>query len=339
MPTFRTGTVTSILSEREGLQRVVVGDRRAYVLTQLVGAVAVGDRVVVNTTAVELGLGTGGWDVVHWNTTRDSFTAVGGGHVMKLRYTSLQCDTGVAEEHDGYRDAALDGMAVVVCAVHSQLPAVAAAFKHGAPHSPLVYVMTDAAALPLALSDLVAALRQARLIDATVTAGHAFGGDYEGVNAPSALRVARSVAGAAAVVVGPGPGGVGTATELGYGGIEVAAILDAVRRDGGVPIAAVRWSDADARERHQGLSHHSRTALARTNADPIVPIPRGGDVAGVGEGHVEVVDVPDVVALLDGVGIAVTTMERTAPEDAGFFRYAGAAGVVAAGVAASGVMR
>ena len=39
----------------------------AYVLTQLTGAVAVGDRVVVNTTAVELGLGTGGWHVVHWN--------------------------------------------------------------------------------------------------------------------------------------------------------------------------------------------------------------------------------------------------------------------------------
>ena len=45
-------------------------------LTQLTGRVDVGDAVVVNTTAVELGLGTGGWHVVHWNLARDA--VVGG---------------------------------------------------------------------------------------------------------------------------------------------------------------------------------------------------------------------------------------------------------------------
>src|SRR2546423_2232797 len=104
MPSFRSGKVTTLLMERPGLQRVEVdlgdGNERAYVLTQLIGDVAVGDRVVINTTAVELGLGTGGWHVVHWNLSRDELRADGGGHVMKLRYTSLQADTGVAEEHD-----------------------------------------------------------------------------------------------------------------------------------------------------------------------------------------------------------------------------------------------
>src|SRR5207244_10561319 len=102
VPSFRTGVVTSILSGREGLQSVEVDGRRAYVLTRLTGPVAVGDRVVVNTTAVELGLGTGGWDVVHWNLARDAWSGSGGGHVMKLRYTSLQADTGVAEEVESY---------------------------------------------------------------------------------------------------------------------------------------------------------------------------------------------------------------------------------------------
>ncbi|MGE0795882.1 MAG: DUF3866 family protein, partial [Acidimicrobiia bacterium] len=98
MPSYATGVVTAILAERDGLQRVLVGSSRAYVLTQLIGTVAVGDRVVVNTTAVELGLGTGGWDVVHWNLERDTWRQPGPGHIMKLRYTSLQVDTGAAEE-------------------------------------------------------------------------------------------------------------------------------------------------------------------------------------------------------------------------------------------------
>ncbi len=68
MPSFRVGTVDSVLEARPGLQRVLVAigtegeadPERAYVLTMLTGEVAPGDRVIVNTTAVDLGLGTGG---------------------------------------------------------------------------------------------------------------------------------------------------------------------------------------------------------------------------------------------------------------------------------------
>ena len=101
MPSFRTRRVVSILSERAGLQRVELEhDGPAYVLTQLIGDVAVGDEVVVNTTAVDLGLGTGGWHIVHWNLARRDLHEPGPGHVMKIRYTSLQVDTGAAEEHE-----------------------------------------------------------------------------------------------------------------------------------------------------------------------------------------------------------------------------------------------
>src|ERR1051325_1317797 len=113
MPAFRTGTVDALLAERRGLQRVTVDGERAYVLTELTGPVAVGDRVVVNTTAVDLGLGTGGWHVVHWNLARDEWRRPGGGHVMKLRYTSLQADTGAAEEHHPDVPSDLGGMPVV----------------------------------------------------------------------------------------------------------------------------------------------------------------------------------------------------------------------------------
>jgi hypothetical protein len=327
VPSFRTGTVTRVISARTGLQRVEVDGRPAYVLTQLVGEVAVGERVVVNTTAVELGLGTGGWDVVHWNLDRHSFDGPGRGHVLKLRYTSLQTDTGVAEEADGYAPPpSLDGMPVVACALHSQIAAVAAAFKALSPGRRLVYVMTDGGALPLALSDLVADLCDRGLLDATVTAGQAFGGDLEAVNVRSALDVARAVAHADAVVVASGPGVVGTDSRYGYSGLEVAGIVDAAGRAGATPIVALRYSDADPRPRHRGVSHHSTTALALAHETALVAVPEGESVPDVAPHRAVVVAVPDLAAVA-----SVTSMGRAQGDDPRFFAYAGAAGAVAAG--------
>ena len=263
---FVTATVTAITAERAGLQKVEVDGEPAYVLVQLIGPVALGDRVVVNTTAVDLGLGTGGWHFVHWNLSRETWSEPGPGRVMKLRYTSLQVDAGAAEEDGGPGVGDdlpddLGGMPVVACALHSQVACVAAGFHHGRPHKRLVYVMTDSAALPAALSDLVAGLRGDGRLAATVTCGQAFGGDYEAVTLASALQVAAGPAGAAAIVVGPGPGVVGTGSRFGFGGLEVAAVVDVAARLGCRPVVAVRYSDADPRARHRGISHHTSTAL------------------------------------------------------------------------------
>src|SRR5215203_4435031 len=300
MPSYRTGEVVTLLEARPGLQRVEVdlgqGPERAYALTQLTGPVAVGDEVVVNTTAVELGLGTGGWHVVHWNLTRREWREPGPGHIMKLRYTSLQVDAGAAEElHAGELAEAddLEGMPVVVAGLHSQVPCVTAALAAARPGVRVAYVMTDGAALPLALSDLVVALRDTGLVAVTVTAGHAFGGDLEAVNLPSALVAARRVAGAEVAVVAMGPGVVGTATRLGYSALEVGTILDTTTHVGGRPVACVRYSLAD--QRH---------ATARAT----IGVPAGEHEARVrhdldGQAHrlVTVPD-PDVPALLDAAG-------------------------------------
>lgn len=330
MPSYRTGTVTALLSERRGLQRVEVDGRRAYVLTQLIGPVREGDRVVVNTTAVDLGLGTGGWDVVHWNLAREDWSEPGPGHIMKLRYTSLQADTGAAEEGRAL-PGDLGWRAVVVCTLHSQIACVAAAFKHLAPSGRLAYVMTDSAALPLALSDLVADLAATGLIDATVTAGQAFGGDFESVTVAAGLAVAVAEAGASAVVVGPGPGVVGTGTNLGHSGVDAAATLDLAAKLGGTSVIAVRHSGADPRDRHRGVSHHTVDALRLTHTRATVPIPAGGSFPETGDHEVVEVEVPDVPALLAARGLRVTTMGRGPEQDPTFFSYAGAAGVVAAG--------
>jgi hypothetical protein len=329
VPTFRTATVTALLEERPGLQRVDTDLGRAYALTQLVGRVAAGDRVVLNTTAVELGLGTGGWHVVHWNTARDAIEHPGPGHIMKLRYTSLQVDSGSTEEHDPGSGTRLDGMPVVVGSLHSQVPGVAAAIKAALPDARLAYVMTDGAALPLAISDLVHATTQAGLIDVTITAGHAFGGDLEAVSVPSALALAKHVARADAAVVAMGPGVVGTSSPLGTTALEVAGILDAASALGGTPIAVLRMSDGDPRERHQGVSHHSRTALELTRSPVMVASPHAGAFEHARH-DVRVVEGPDVGALLAARGLHITTMGRGPDEDPLFFRATASAGALAA---------
>jgi hypothetical protein len=325
VPTFRTAVVTEVLEERPGLQRVGTDLGRAYALTQLIGPVAVGDRVVLNTTAVDLGLGTGGWHVVHWNTAREVFEDPGPGHIMKLRYTSLQVDAGSTEEHDPGTGTDLGGMPVVVGSLHSQVPGVAVAIRALVPEVRIAYVMTDGAALPIVISDLVDAMVRVGLIDATITAGHAFGGDLEAVSVPSALALARHVLLADVAIVAMGPGVVGTSSPLGTSALEVAAVLDAAAALGGQPVAVLRMSDGDERERHRGVSHHSRTGLDLVRSSVLVASPEAGAFEHPRH-DVRVVEGPDVPALLDEVGLHVTTMGRGPSEDPLFFRATAAAG-------------
>lgn len=328
MPTFRSGRVTEILTERPGLQRVLVDDQRSYVLTAQVGPVAVGDEVVVNTTAVDLGLGTGGWHVVHWNLARRGWSTPGPGHIMKMRYTSLQSDTGAAEESED-PGTDLGGVPVVACSLHSQVPLVAATFLDRRPDARVVYVMTDGAALPMALSDLVVSMRDVGLVHATVTAGHAFGGDREAVSVPSALAIAGNLDHADLVIVAMGPGVVGTDTALGTTAVEVAAVLDATAALGGRAICCVRASGADARPRHRGASHHAETILTLTRSRVEVACVAGAEIAT--DAHdVQVVDPGDVPALLRARDLRVTSMGRGPEDDPLFYAAAGAAGVLAA---------
>jgi hypothetical protein len=329
MPSYRSATVTEILEERPGLQRVLVGEERAYVLSEQVGPVSVGDEVVFNTTAVDLGLGTGGWHVVHWNLSRREWSGGGGGHIMKVRYTSLQSDTGASEE-DADPGSDLGGIPVVVCTLHSQVAIVATTFLHLRPDARVVYVMTDGAALPLALSDLVVAMRAVGVIHATVTAGHAFGGDREAVSVPSALAIAARLERADLVIAGMGPGVVGTDSALGTTAVEAASILDATVALGGRPILCVRASQADARPLHRGASHHVGTVLGLTRSRVEVAVVPGAELDD--ERHdVRLLDPPDVPALLAGRGLEVRSMGRGPEQDPLFYAAAGAAGVLAAG--------
>jgi hypothetical protein len=336
VPTYRSAVAREVLSERRGLQRLRVempdgSEARAYALTELTGAVSPGDELICNTTAVDRGLGTGGWHFVHWNLARRELALSGPEHIMKLRYTSLQADVGTSElEHPDAADAPLDGVPVVACSVHSQVAMVALGFSWAAPDARLAYVMTDGAALPLALSDLVAELVGRGLLVGTVTTGHAFGGDLESVSLPSALGLARHVLSADAIVVCMGPGVVGTGTELGTTAVETASTLDVVERRGGVPVLCVRASDGDPRPRHRGISHHVRSILGLTHVVPRIAAHPPAVLGLEGVLPMELDDLPDPAALLESSGLKVTTMGRHHHEDPLFFSAATAAGVLAA---------
>ena len=158
----RWGVIATILSARAGAIEVRVefsdapeesGPALAY--PELTGPIAVGDRVLVNTTAVHLRLGTGGLHfIMAVDRGEPSLPPPGPGHIMKLRYTPLQQAVLTAEERATAGELALPeelgGTPVVAAELHSQVAAVAAGIRATAPAARIAFVMPDAAALPLA---------------------------------------------------------------------------------------------------------------------------------------------------------------------------------------------
>ncbi|MGQ9778822.1 MAG: DUF3866 family protein [Bacillota bacterium] len=345
---WRKGQVLRILHERRGLQEVAVatpeGEGKAVVLTDLLGRAEPGDEVILNVTAVELGLGTGGRHFVAAIEGRLPPDPVAPGHLMKLRYTPFQLRCYTPEEARQEVPDDLAGGVVIVGELHSQLlPAALALRKVLGPAARLVYLMTDGGALPLALSDLVAAMRAKGLLDATVTVGHAFGGDLEALNIYSGLLFARHLLAADVILVMMGPGIAGTGSRFGHTGVEQAINADAVGILGGRAVLIPRLSFRDPRPRHYGLSHHSLTVFGRlTQRRALLPVPvlpgpaldhlfRQLAAEGIHQKHdLILVEADEVLGWLRKCGIEARTMGRGPDDDPGFFLAAGAAGLLAA---------
>lgn len=352
---LRRGTVIGLGPHRPGIVEldVEVDGRRSRALAYptLVGEVAPGDAVVLNTTAVHLGLGTGGFHLVV-AVERTRATDVGHpGRVMKARYLPHQpAVRSVEETHAEALEAArgLGGVPVVAAPLHSMLAPIAAGAKAAA-DARVVYVMTDGAALHGRFSSLVQALQTADLLDGFITSGQAFGGDLEAVTPWTALLAAVVVLGAEVIVVADGPGNLGTATTWGVSALASGHALDAAETLGGRPVAALRVSFADRRERHRVVSHHSLTILDKVchvAANVAVPVledeVRRNAVWDalrlrlLEEKH-QLVEVDGRPALDELVRrhVEVRSMGRSPADDPEFFLAAGAAGVLAGRMAAN----
>ena len=366
------GTVKELLAhdgaQRKGYSELSVtvdgrnGVTRGVCYPELGGTIEVGDRVLLNTTAIDLELGTGG---KHFVVARakaaeapegiafEASMDTGAGHLMKLRYSPHQLNVLSVEAPESpfhkimeTRDS-LEGVPVVCCGLHSQVPLVAAAVKRAMPTLIVGYVMDDAGSLPLNLSKVLADSVDAGLIDVTVSTGQSFGGQIEAINLHSGLLAAVHVGGCDVVITGIGPGLAGTGTPFGHGGVVQGEAINAAAILGGVPVACLRMSQADKRERHLGISHHSLTALSRVALAPAtIAIPHIGKDNPVYETVNEELDaLPSMVehrafqleeSYYDPEymhGVEVKTMGRSYSEDPIFFEAAAAAGATAAMIA------
>ncbi len=328
MLTLARGTVTDITERCDGIVRLRVDGRPCVAYPELTGAVALGDEVLVNVQAAELGLGSGGFDVLYANLTRGlDLPAEPGAHVMKLPYTPLQHAVVHAEENlaeAGRVSKTLAGLPVVCCSLHSQVAPVCAGLGRDLA---VAYVQLPGGALPVQLSDTVRALRREGYIRTTVAAGACFGGELAAVSTASALLAAAG-AGMDAVVCAIGPGVVGTASAFGHGGLAAADAANAASALGGFPVLAVRVSEGDPRARHRGLSHHTLAVLELVREPLAVAWPEGLDVTEALEG-VERVDASGWREAC--AGLPLSHMGRGADDDPWFFASAYAAGLLARG--------
>jgi hypothetical protein len=304
---LRRGAVTAVHERRDEFARLEVDGLPCVAYPRLTGPVEVGDDVLVNEQARLLGLGSGGFDVLYANLTRGLGLPVQeGAHVMKLPYTPGQLALGTVEE-SGRLAASLDGLPVILCTLHSQVAPVCAALAG----LRVAYVQVAGGALPVSLSDTVRALKARGLVEVAVAVAPCLDGDVESVTSAAALAWARAEDFDAAVCA-VGPGIVGTASRLGHGALALADAANAATALGGRPVLAVRTSGADTRERHRGVSHHSRAVLDLALGEILV----ADDTDG--EGWEEAC-----------AGLPLAHMGRGPTDDPAFFRAAYAAGVAA----------
>jgi len=319
---LRRGRVTAILEEHDGLVRLEVDGEPCVAYPDLTGPVAVEDEVLMNVQARELGLGSGGFDVLYANLTRGVGLVAGeDAHVMKLPYTPVQAAAVHAEEGAELAEQ-LGGLPVVCCSLHSQVAPVCAGLGEGLQ---VAYAQLPGGALPVPLSDTVRLLRERGLLATTVSVGACFGGEQECVGAASALAWAAA-GGYDVVVCAIGPGIVGTGSRFGHGGLAAADAANAAAALGGAPVLAARVSSADERDRHRGVSHHTEAVLALCVGRVTVAWPAGLEAPEWVEPRQEVE--------VDGweeacAGLPLSHMGRGPDEEPWFFAAAFAAGRLA----------
>jgi Protein of unknown function (DUF3866) len=324
---LRRGTVSAVVERHEGLVRLEVDGRPCVAYPRLTGPVALGDEVVVNVQAAELGLGSGGFDVLHTNLTRGlELPAEPGAHVVKLPYTPLQHVVPHAEEH-GPLPERLPETPVVCCSIHSQVAPACAGLGR---ELSVGYVQLAGGALPVSLSDTVRVLRADGYLRAAVAVGPCVDGDVACVSLASALLWAAG-AGIDAVVCAIGPGVAGTGTRYGHGGLAAAEAANAANALGGVAVLAPRVSEVDERARHRGLSHHTLAAVELSLGPLAVAWPSGLSVPA----DLEEVELVDVSGWREACAhLPLSHMGRGPDEDPWFFASAYAAGRLAAGLLA-----
>lgn len=319
-----------LVVDEDPLTVEIEGERRAaWADEALLGDMRVGDEVVVNVAALDLGLGSGGFDVVHVNLTRGlGVSGEGREHVIKLNYTSLQHPIDPVELPPQESGRSIP---VLVLPLHGHLAPAAWAAAQVSPGLKLGYVQTAGGALPGSLSRDVVQLRERDLLCGHVTAAPTYGGEHEALSVAGALDAAANGLGWDAAIVGPGPGIIGSETRFGHGGMAALDSAHAALALGFPTLLSPRLSEADPRERHQGVSHHTLTVLELLLGGVGVPLPAGNaemaaQLAGAAGDRHQLHEAKPNLAGYAATGLPTRVMGRDMKEDQLFFAAALAAG-------------
>lgn len=353
MISYRNGEVVAIISRGDDLDWIMVDiqgeESKAVNYSHMTGKVMLGDKVVLNTTAVDLSLGTGGYHFVIYNHSNPSQDLKGQGHIMKLRYTPCQLKCLTAEEesspyHQLFKEfKSLDQHIFIVATLHSMVAPISAMIKYMNKDLKINYIMTDGGALPICFSKTIKELKEKNIIGHTITTGHAFGGDLECTNIYTGLIAAKEILKGDITIISMGPGIVGTGTKYGFSGIEQGNNIDAVNNLGGRSVFVPRISFKDDRPRHKGISHHTLTILSEiTNTPSTLVVPKlVGEKDKYIRNQIRQLNIQNkhtvifengenILKALKHFDLRVTTMGRSAREDLEYFITLGAVGNYAA---------
>lgn len=281
--------VEEILYEDEEVQILKTSDyaKKALLYVQITPKANINDEVIVNTTATILKLGTGGMDIVtsvlgSSPLNREAFD----GHIMKARYLPSQHSVLAVEakeskfHHLFQQSFSLDGKKILIGELHSMIPICFWAMDLLKENGKMVTIISDEGSIPLSISQHIRVLKNYERFS-TITIGQAFGGTYEAINLQTALQFAYKQLNADVILVTLGPGVVGSGTYFGFSGIEQASWANVIGSLDGVPVWVPRLSQADKRERHQGISHHTYTALTKfTYVKSMLPMPVTSETVG-----------------------------------------------------------
>ncbi|SHJ48533.1 DUF3866 family protein [Paramaledivibacter caminithermalis] len=352
MLNLKTGIVEKIIDAREGSMEIIVNINgkleKAIAYKSLIDNIEEGNEIILNTTAQDLKLGSGGYHFVLANLKKTTKQSMKNGHIMKLRYTPIQIRVNSVEEqgskyHHVFNEFnSLKGMPVLIGGLHSVLAPLTVVLKGLNTRLSIAYIMTDGGALPIDFSKTVRYLKKEGYIDGTITIGHAFGGDLECINIYNGLIAAKEILNCDICIVSMGPGIIGTGTKYGFTGIEQGNIIDAVNDLEGVPICIPRISFKDRRKRHFGISHHSITVLSKiAKTKAYLGIPKFLDEReAIIKNQIATHDIhkkhnvlftqySDIINMLKKSNITMDTMGRTLKDDMDYFITIGVNGKLA----------
>lgn len=348
MLNLEQGIVIRIIFQRYEVQflDVEVNGRYEMAINYInhTGVCRIGDLVILNTIAVRMSLGTGGYHFVYYNLSiknnNNGDYNKSSGHIIKMKYTPCQFKVKTIEEMENYKSyfdfpVDLSSKKILIAKLHSMIVPVACLLKYKKPDCKISLIYCYGGSLNAGFSDILSELRKKNIIDSVITCGECHGGDYESVNIFTAIIFAYNILNSDFIIISCGPGIAGTSTFYGFSSLELVFAVYTVNLMGNVPIVIPRVSFADKRDRHFGISLQSIAFLKCINFPVYFPLYNslGWDIISkqikthdiFSKHHVRYVDNSSVREAMGYYKVKGESMGRKYDDDPAYFENCGAA--------------